>query len=500
LTINGEVTVNRLITRSWRRPALAGLLALALLLPATATAVDSRGPIGNGVDWLRDQQLEDGGFPGFDGSTDPAASADAALAFAAAGVHPGRVSMGETSLLDYLESVADAYSESTGGGAKLLLAAVASGADPRSFGGVDLIDRLEARLDPDTGLYDEQLYSHALAVLALAGAGAIVPDTAIGALLDAQIEDGSWSFLGIGEPGDGDTNTTAIVLQALAAAGARDEASQGAGIAYLESARVEDGSYMYAPGIEDPPIGDANSTALAVQARIAIGLDDESNERGIDALLALQNDTGAWRYRDDFPDDNLLATVQAIPALAGSALPVRPFEAFGSNDPLATARQAARSGDPARCDFHEVTEHNVCHGFRDLWHAGGGLAIFGYPLTEEFDVLDETGERVTVQYFERARFEYRWLALIERAANGSDQCTTPEGAEFAVCEPFLGYWMTYGGVDTFGLPITEIRDWNSMAVQYFERARFEWQPDVWPERFDVLLGRLGAEELRRLNE
>jgi len=32
-------------------------------------------------------------------------------------------------------------------------------------------------------------------------------------------------------------------------------------------------------------------------------------------------------------------------------------------------------------------------------------------------------------------------------------------------------------------------------VQYFERQRFEWHPGKWPERFDVLLGRLGAQLL-----
>ncbi len=41
-------------------------------------------------------------------------------------------------------------------------------------------------------------------------------------------------------------------------------------------------------------------------------------------------------------------------------------------------------------------------GFRRFWEERGGLAIFGFPLTEE---SQENG--VTVQYFERARFEHR---------------------------------------------------------------------------------------------
>jgi N-acetyl-anhydromuramyl-L-alanine amidase AmpD len=41
-------------------------------------------------------------------------------------------------------------------------------------------------------------------------------------------------------------------------------------------------------------------------------------------------------------------------------------------------------------------------GFRRFWEERGGLAVFGWPITEEFQ---ESG--VTVQYFERARFEHR---------------------------------------------------------------------------------------------
>jgi N-acetyl-anhydromuramyl-L-alanine amidase AmpD len=41
-------------------------------------------------------------------------------------------------------------------------------------------------------------------------------------------------------------------------------------------------------------------------------------------------------------------------------------------------------------------------GFRRFWEERGGLAVFGWPITEEFR---EGG--TTVQYFERARFEHR---------------------------------------------------------------------------------------------
>jgi len=55
--------------------------------------------------------------------------------------------------------------------------------------------------------------------------------------------------------------------------------------------------------------------------------------------------------------------------------------------------------DPDHIYFPE-TQHYLSLGFKAFWQANGGLPIFGYPISEEFD---ENG--VTVQYFERARFE-----------------------------------------------------------------------------------------------
>jgi hypothetical protein len=62
---------------------------------------------------------------------------------------------------------------------------------------------------------------------------------------------------------------------------------------------------------------------------------------------------------------------------------------------------------------------------------------------------------------------------------------------------FLSYWNQFGGLEFFGYPLTgEFVDPDTgLVTQWFERARFEWHPDVWPERHDVLLGRLGAEAL-----
>ena len=61
-----------------------------------------------------------------------------------------------------------------------------------------------------------------------------------------------------------------------------------------------------------------------VQALIAAGEDPASAEWGnaSAALASFQNGSGAFRYMRDMPDDNLFATVQAIPALAGTPFPI----------------------------------------------------------------------------------------------------------------------------------------------------------------------------------
>jgi hypothetical protein len=55
--------------------------------------------------------------------------------------------------------------------------------------------------------------------------------------------------------------------------------------------------------------------------------------------------------------------------------------------------------------YFPATGHNLWRGFLTYWQANGDLEQFGYPISEE---IRETigGRTYTVQYFERARFEY----------------------------------------------------------------------------------------------
>ena len=57
---------------------------------------------------------------------------------------------------------------------------------------------------------------------------------------------------------------------------------------------------------------------------------------------------------------------------------------------------------------------------------------------------------------------------------------------------FLDFWRGYGGIQTFGYPMTPEFQQDGMTVQYFERHVLELHPDN-PEDHRVLLRRLGAE-------
>jgi hypothetical protein len=57
--------------------------------------------------------------------------------------------------------------------------------------------------------------------------------------------------------------------------------------------------------------------------------------------------------------------------------------------------------------YFPETGHSLSFAFLGYWNRNGGLAQFGYPISEELTETSPTdGKQYTVQYFERARFEY----------------------------------------------------------------------------------------------
>jgi N-acetylmuramoyl-L-alanine amidase len=171
--------------------------------------------------------------------------------------------------------------------------------------------------------------------------------------------------------------------------------------------------------------------------------------------------------------------------------------------------------------YVEATGHNLGLAFRRFFDANGGLDLFGYPRTEEI----QEGA-YTVQYFQRARFEYHPEHAgtpyeVQLGLLGDQQTATRrpfpgavpfENAESQVYFPetghslslgFLRYWRARGGLDVFGYPISEELDegngdgsGRTYTVQYFQRARFEYHPELAGTPYEVQLGLLGDQALK----
>jgi hypothetical protein len=89
------------------------------------------------------------------------------------------------------------------------------------------------------------------------------------------------------------------------------------------------------------------------------------------------------------------------------------------------------SGAPAGqgCIAFPETGHQVCGAFATYWRNNGGLERFGFPITGEFTESNE-GKALTVQYFERRRFELHGstvlLGLLGREVRAQNTVTQPE--------------------------------------------------------------------------
>jgi hypothetical protein len=168
--------------------------------------------------------------------------------------------------------------------------------------------------------------------------------------------------------------------------------------------------------------------------------------------------------------------------------------------------------------YFPATGHTLRGAFRAYWEQHGGLAQFGYPITEEF--VDDKGPTahfpITVQYFERNRFEHHpenagtpfevQLGLLGASFHQPESPVAASGTPGSqymnghnVSARFYTYWKDHGGLAINGYPISEQAietsptDGRPYAVQYFERARYEYHPDRAGTPYDVMLGLLGTQ-------
>jgi LPXTG-motif cell wall-anchored protein len=288
---------------------------------------------------------------GFDGGN----TVDAVLALDGAGVGSGTADAAMAYLAahvgEYLTYDDPDLGLSTWAGptAKTLLAVVAHGGDPTSFGGVDLqgtLVAMEGTVEPgrfsDDSPYGDfsNTIGQSLAMIALSRAGVTVDADATTFLLAQQCADGGFR----GDPAAAgcvsDPDATAFAAQALLAVGSTAEA--GAALDLLGGLQDTNGGIA-----GDGAPANANTTGVAVQAFLAAGRSAQATA-GQDFIASLQYDCTAvaalrWGIAHDattqdptgpLDDTELRATPQAALALAGGSL--LSVSADGATDALPT--------------------------------------------------------------------------------------------------------------------------------------------------------------------
>jgi len=199
-------------------------------------------------------------------------------------------------------------------------------------------------------------------------------------------------------------------------------------------------------------------------------------------------------------------------------LPILIFFLLGAS----SARSWEVSIDAAQSHTFQETGITVSGKLLEYWSNHGGLAIQGYPISEQIQersTLD--GKTYTVQYFERAVLElhpensapYDVLASLlgvfryrdKYSPNGApgQAPVTVAGTRYfretgkSLGGKFLDYWSKTGGLVQHGFPISDQftersdLDGKMYTVQYFERAVFEYHPEM-PDDYRVLLSQLGT--------
>ena len=233
--------------------------------------------------WLRARQdPQDGGFGNLGGAL------ESMLALGANHERAGdwRRSAGSPTLEEYVFGRASDFSQTGAAAAgKLALALPAAGACIPS---ATLAPN--DTYSPTLGAYSTQMGAHVLALLGTAALSETVPVSATAYLHAQMLVGGGWEWA----PGWGaDTNSTALGLQALMAAGeSKTTPAVLAALAFLHTTQNADGGFPYAPG----PVAasDTNSTAYVVQALIAVGEDPAgadwtvNGQTPVDYLLGLQ--------------------------------------------------------------------------------------------------------------------------------------------------------------------------------------------------------------------
>lgn len=307
---------------------LAALLALAVALVWALPARSQAAPLNAtaasaAADYIAGQLKADPSSGGsyvesadwFTGQLAPNVSytAEAQLALVAAGGHATEV----TATNAWLITQAATYATSSGAAAKLALAAVAAGSNPRSYGPtqLDLVARIIAvRADGSVTSWGDDAFSQSLAILGLVRSNAVVPAAVTGYLVSIQQADGSFGYHDY-QTGAyvADPDSTAIALQALAAVAGSDPAAKAAAV----KARDWLAAKRLAAGYWDTPNSPANTAGYAGTAMLLVSA---AVPASVTWLTTQQRPDGGLPASLNGTTSDLYATIQGILLFAGESL------------------------------------------------------------------------------------------------------------------------------------------------------------------------------------
>lgn len=299
---------------------------MAALVPAENTAAQTypyapdSPEVSKALDYLRGQLTDEGEISSF------GISAWAVMAIAAAGEdpHEWKTADDNPSIVDYLAANADKATITTDY-ERMILAIVAAGEDPTSFGGKDFVTLLEDDYRDnqigDSSLLNDDFWGMMALVAAGEPATSEVIQKSKNFILSNQNDDGGWSY-GVG--GLSEVDDTAAAIMALITAGqpANSEPITKA-LNYIKSTQQDDGGFL--------SWGSTNSAtdSWAIAAIVAAGQDPTSDEwkseagnSPVDHLLSLQDEDGGFKWQADIPSNKAWMTSYAIVALLGTSYPV----------------------------------------------------------------------------------------------------------------------------------------------------------------------------------
>lgn len=332
-----------------RRPvALAASVALLLGFtatgPAAPIAAAAKGNASAAAGFLEDAQNDDGGFGAKKGErSNPGASLWVAVALLSGGKHPlDEFNKGGDSLDAYLKDKKGSYT-TAGQLGVLALVQGAAGYGASHYG--DPVAKLKRKLTEPA--VRSSPGGSALAVLGLLAVGDEETARSVAqVLLTAAKPDGGW--------GSSDSESTALVVQALAKAGVADKSNEVVlkGVEYLHQAQANDGAVMKSirtdPGSAG---GEVTATAFALQALSALDVASPTTSEGKTFRQGLtqyqQQTTGGLSSSGSLYDStfapSVTETAQAYAAFNGTAFPLEQVAATTSGPPKKATKKQATS-------------------------------------------------------------------------------------------------------------------------------------------------------------